>query len=331
MSDKPYLVADIGGTHARFALASPDQGVGRPVVLKCADYDSILEAIEHGRALLGNDAVQCGCFGVASPVTGDAINMTNNSWSFSARGLRRALGLESLFIVNDFAAQSMGLSHVADASLRQIGQGTRVTNAPIALIGPGTGLGVSCIITSEQTPIVLAGEGGYVTLPVHDEREVAIWQVLRRRFPRVSAERVLCGSGLLELYVVLCELDGAQPIFDDPPQLVKEACGNGAGLAREAVEIFMALLGDTAGNVALTMGARGGVFLSGALLESLSSILENSRFRARFENKGRGELFVREIATVLVLDRFTALNGCQQIIVANQNSRHSRSIGYAAT
>ncbi|MCY0148526.1 glucokinase [Hoeflea sp. G2-23] len=331
MSDVPYLVADIGGTHARFALADPYQGVGRPVVLKCADYNGIVEAVEHGRALLNSEPVQGACFGVAAPVTGDAISMTNSSWSFSARGLRSALGLESLYIVNDFAAQSMGLSHVDEASLRQIGNGSRVNNEPIALIGPGTGLGVSCIVSSSSTPIVLAGEGGYVSLPVQDEREIAIWQVLRRRYSRVSAERVLCGSGLVELYLVLCELDGQQPGLADPPQVVKEARSDKTGLAREAVEIFMALLGDTAGNVALTMGARGGVFLSGALLDSISSMLEDSRFRARFDNKGRGETFVREIATTLVLDPFAALGGCLQIIIANQNPVQLTEIGYVAS
>lgn len=330
MSERPYLVADIGGTHARFALADPVQGVGEPVVLKCANYTSILEAIEHGRTFVGGEAAQRACFGVASPVTGDAIDLTNNPWSFSARSLRQALALERLFIVNDFAAQSMGLPFVAEASLRQIGNGISVEQAPKALIGPGTGLGVSCIISSQQPPIVLAGEGGYVTLPVHEDREIAIWQVLRQRFPRVSAERVLCGSGLVELYQVLCVLDGEQQNCDSPQQIVEEAQDNKSRLAREAVEIFLALLGDTAGNVALTMGARGGVFLTGSLLESVSSILEQSNFRSRFENKGRGKPFVCDIPTVLVVDRFTALSGCLQIILANQDPMRFAGVGYAA-
>lgn len=326
-----HLVADIGGTNARFAIADPVSIVGEPVVLKCDEYQSLDAAYEHAVAMLGQEHVVRACFGVAAPVLGDEVAITNGSWSFSVSDLRKRLGLQELVVVNDLAAQSLGLLGLHDTMLKQVGSGTPSPGACQALIGAGTGLGVSCVVESGSSmPIVMAGEGGYIGLPIQKEREIALWHALRKQYGRVSAERVLSGSGLVEVCKTLSDLDGLTPVELTSQEIVLDAERNPTSLSREAVDLFLALLGDVAGNIALTVGALGGVFLSGNLLVNLRNMIDQSQFRARFEDKGRGRPFVSRIPSYLVLDSHIALRGTIKLLNAYANSDDKPVIGYAA-
>ncbi|WP_158665218.1 glucokinase [Ensifer adhaerens] len=313
MKGRIDLVADIGGTKARIAFVDGHQS--EPIVLHCSEFGSLEEAL---RVAIDKAGVRIGraCIGVAAPVLGDEVSLTNNDWAFSISATKARLGLDKLLVVNDFAALASALPLLDDTSLVRTGGAQRCASRPQLIIGPGTGLGVATVLYGNtNTPIVLAGEGGYVTLPVHTEREVAVWQILRNRFGRVSAERVLCGSGLVELFNALCVVDGVDGMSAaSSHKIVKRGMADSSSREREALDMFLSLLGDVAGNAALTLGARGGVFLNGDLLNELAPLLQGSALHSRFKNKGRGGPFLEDVGVFLITDPFAALKGCMQLL-----------------
>lgn len=305
------LVADIGGTNARFALLDAK---GMPVkirVLECADYPDVGAAIRAYMAKVEEQPVSA-VVAIANPVTGDHIAMTNHHWSFSVQELKAELRLASLIVVNDFAALALALPSLTSKDLVQVGGGLAVPDEPIGVIGPGTGLGVSSLVKSGSLWQPLAGEGGHVTLAAANDFESDIIAAIRHRSGHVSAERILSGPGLS----VLREAIGAmrkevvEPIT--PEEITRRALAGNDALCRETVTVFCSMLGTMAGNLALTLGARGGIYLGGGILPQLGIFFVQSQFRARFEEKGRFTSYLAAIPCYVIHAEYPALIGASR-------------------
>ncbi len=305
----PDLIADIGGTNARFALATPDGRIEAERILSGADYPDLIQAATAYLREIPGPGPRRAAVAVATPVTGDWIEFTNSPWSFSTEAARRALGLERLLILNDFTALALALPLLGPDERRQVGGGTAVANAPIGLIGPGTGLGVSGLVWSGNHWIALETEGGHVTFSPANEREWAISQILRHRFGHVSPERVLAGPGWVEVYTALAELDGRKPEGLTPGEITRRALAGTCPHCLEVQELFCAALGTAAGNLAITLGARGGVYIGGGIVPRLGDFFDRSAFRARFEAKGRFSDYLAAIPTWVITANNPALRG----------------------
>ena len=307
------LVGDIGATNARFALLGTDGAPARLRVFACDDFPGLAEAVETYLAAERAKPAEA-AFAVASPVAGDRVTLTNHPWSFSIEELRRRLGLTRLVMVNDFAANAMALPHLGPDGRQKIGGGSAASRAAMAVLGPGSGLGVSGLIPGERGPIAIAGEGGHATLAPADDRESEVLARMRRRFGHVSAERVLSGPGLVNLYQALAESDGVPAEPFSPAQITDREIGETHPLCRAAVDLFCAMLGTVAGDLALTLGAHGGVFIAGGIVPRLGATFAQSRFRARFEDKGRFSPYLAAIPTYVVTYPFPAFLGLAALL-----------------
>lgn len=292
------LLADIGGTHARFA-ALVDGRLSNLSVLDGTAYATLAEAARHYLAQTGIRP-RAAAIAIAAPLSGDEVRMTNHTWRFSSAALRHELGLERLIVLNDFTALAMSLPHLPRAELRQIGGTEPQTAAPLALIGPGTGLGVSGLLPTSSGWLPLQGEGGHVTLPAIDEREAAVIAYLRGRFGHVSAERVVSGPGLVNVYEAVCQLEGVHPLALLPEQIADRAMQSTDPRCTAAVQLFCGWLGCIAGNLALTLGAVGGVYIGGGIVPRWGDYFARSSFRARFEDKGRYRTYLAPIPIYVI-------------------------------
>jgi len=295
------LIADVGGTNVRFALVPPD-GVPRRVrALRAEDHEGLAEAAEaYLAAVAPLPPPVRAAFAVASPVVGDRLDLTNRRWSFSIDALRRRLGLERLVVVNDFAALALALPHFTDGDLVAIGGGTAAPGVPKAALGPGTGLGVAGLVPHHGYWLPVSGEGGHVTMAAGDDAEAAVLAWLRRRFDHVSAERVLSGPGLTNLYAALAGMQGRTDPAPSPEVINERAAAGSCPVCVAAVDMFCAMLGSVAGDLALTFGARGGVYVAGGIVPKLGARFGRSAFRARFEGKGRFSSYLADIPTWVV-------------------------------
>lgn len=315
MTDR--LVGDIGATNARFALLGEGLAATRLRVYAVDDFPGLAEAIATYLAAEGvhpRDAA----LAVASPLSGDRVTLTNHPWSFSIEALRRRLELQRLAVVNDFTANALAVPHLGRSGRVKIGGGGEAPGAPIAVLGPGTGLGVSGLIPNESGGwTALSGEGGHATLPPADDRESAVAERMRRRFGHVSAERVLSGPGLVNLYQTLCELEGVPALPYTAAQIADRQIGEAEPLCRAALDLFCAMLGTVASNLALTLGARGGVYIAGGIVPRLGPAFAASRFRARFEDKGRFAAYLAAIATYVVTHPIPAFLGLAALLATD--------------
>jgi glucokinase len=311
------LVADIGGTNARFALLEGGERRDE-IVLACADYSDLVAATEH--YLSAVDAVAGprrpleAAIAIAGPVTGDIVRMTNHVWQFSTSQTRQRLGWKRFIVLNDFTALAMAVRHLPETSLEKIGGGRPTPDAPIALIGPGTGLGVSGLIpaaspTSAPQWVPLQGEGGHVTLSAMNEREIEVFKQLHRRFAHVSAERAISGPGLINLYDALCAIEGVVPQALTPIEITRRAQEASCRICLETVSTFCALLGTMASNLVLTLGALGGVYIGGGIVPSLGAMFTSSPFRDRFEDKGRFADYLSRVPSYVIHAELPALIG----------------------
>ena len=304
-----WLVGDIGATNARFGLVAPAGAILHSSIFACADFADIGDAIGAYLAQRGNLPMpRSGALAIAAVITGDLVRMTNHPWHFSVAALRDLLGFERLLAINDFTAAALAVPHLSDGDRIPVGGGAPVDGAPIAVLGPGSGLGVSGIVPSGLGWVPLTGEGGHATMAPANDREDAVLRLMRRRFDHVSAERCLSGPGLVNLYNCLAELDGvpAEPctaaqITD--PEIDDKLC-------REATAMFCAMLGTIAGNLALSLGARGGVYIAGGIVPRLGARFVESGFRERFEAKGRMRPYLAAIPCYVVTHRLPAFLGC---------------------
>ncbi len=315
-SSFPRLLGDIGGTNARFAWqVSPEAPLAPHASYACSAYPALIDAIRQFLAdhRLGRPAA-C-AIGIANPVTGDEVRMTNHAWSFRISELQRELGVERLQVLNDFTALALSLPSLRDEQLIAIGSGQSAAGAPRAVIGPGTGLGVSGLIASTNgREVAIAGEGGHVTMSAADDDEAAILSHLRRRFGHVSAERVLSGPGLENLYRAVAAEAGSRPdTTHHAATIVQQAESD--PLCDRTVQMFCAFLGSAAGNLALTLGARGGVYIGGGIVPRLGHRLGRSAFRERFEGKGRFRGYLSQVPTWIIRSDFSpALLGASRAL-----------------
>jgi len=309
------LVADIGGTNARFALIEGGAVVDTKI-LRCADYASLTEAAEAYIKTVGreNDRPRRGAFDVAGPVTGDEIAFTNLVWKFSIEKTRAALGFDSLKVINDFAAAALSIPRLGESDRVQIGAGTPVSGGVIGVLGAGSGLGVGGLVSTPDGYAVLPGEGGHVTMAAANEREAAVIAILRERFGHVSAERVLSGPGIVNLFTALKTLAGETVSNVVPADVTKAALDGSDSVAVEAVTMFSRMLGTVAGNLALTLGALGGIYIAGGIVPRLGEFFANAGFRAAFEDKGAMAKFVTPIPTFVVTHPLPAFLGLMSVL-----------------
>ncbi len=300
MSKPLRLLADIGGTNARFALCE-GFSVHDERQLRCADYPHIEDAVAHYLQSVGERRpVEEAALAIASALSGDQVSMTNHSWRFSVSGLRQKLNWRRLIVLNDFTALAMAIRHLPEHELRQVGGIKHASEAPIALLGAGTGLGVSGLIHSGEHWLPLQGEGGHVSLAPGNDREAAVLRQLWRRFDHVSAERVLSGPGLVNLYTALCELDGVAVQTYQAADVTDRGLNESCSQCTEALEMFCGLLGSMAGNLVLTLGATHAVYVGGGIVPRLGEHFAHSTFRRRFEGKGRFVEYLRPVPVFVI-------------------------------
>jgi glucokinase len=318
------IVADIGGSHARFALADVAGRVTAVVFLEVAAFETFDDALDEALRRLGRHGggdIAAAAVAAAGPVAGDAVQLTNGAWRIEKAGLVRRLGTERVLLVNDFEALALTIPTLGVRDLRQLGGPAPALplRAPAVVLGPGTGLGVSALVPTSTGWQPLPGEGGHAGLAPASEHEATILAILRRATGEgeVAAETVLSGPGLVRLYDALAAFRDKTRNAPTPPDILAHA-RQGDALAHETLTFFSAWLGGFAGNVALTVGARGGVFLSSAILRSGQDVFDVAAFRGRFEAKARMQNYLRAIPTVLVMLEEPALIGLARKLAGNE-------------
>jgi glucokinase len=306
------LVADIGATNARFALAE-DGRVDHQRTLHGRDFPAFEEALA---AYCAAERVQPeeAAIAIACPVTGDAIRFTNSPWGFGIAELSARFGFRRLLVLNDFEANALAIPHLSPGDLVPVGEGEPVAGAPAAILGPGSGLGVAGLVRAREGWIALPGEGGHATMAAVDERETAVLTKLRARFGHVSAERVLSGPGLVNLHDAIAELEGVAAERKQPAEIAEAQ----DPVSLEAVDMFCAMLGTLAGNVALTLGARGGVYIAGGIVPKLGPRFLHSPFRERFLAKGRFRDYLARIPTSVVTHPVPAFVGLAGLLAGKR-------------
>jgi len=316
----PRLLADVGGTNARFAIETAPRQFEAVSVLSCAAYPSLSAA---AAAYLASDAlaphagsIRDAAVAIANPVDGDVVRMTNHTWSFSIAALREELDLATLLVVNDFTALAMALPHLRPSQRARIGGGTEVPGRTIGLIGPGTGLGVSGIVPVDGRWAALASEGGHASFAPADDIEIAIMQQLWDAHGHASAERLLSGPGIELIYRVV---SGQSLTAAD---ITERALGGADPDCIRTVDIFCGVLGSVAGNVALTLGATGGMYIGGGIVPRLGALFAESPFRERFEAKGRLQSYLSRIPTFLITEQYPAFLGVSAILSEQSAHRH---------
>ena len=306
----PRLVADIGGTNARFALETASGKIEQVDVLPCNDYDTLVDAIKEYLKRVGNPVVSHAAIAIANPIVGDWVQMTNHHWAFSIETTRQALNLDTLILLNDFTAQALAITQMDVKDLVQIGGAEVLENAPKAVLGPGTGLGVSGLIPDGRGGYTaLAGEGGHVSFSPFDDAEIMIWQYAKKKYGHVSAERFLSGAGLVLIYEALAEREGVKRQKLSPAEISERALSGTSPLCRLTLDIFCAMLGTVSSNLALTLGARGGVYLCGGIIPRFIDYFKSSPFRTRFESKGRFDAYLAAIPVYIVLADYPGIAG----------------------
>jgi glucokinase len=320
-ADGPRLLADIGGTNARFALETGPGEIGQVQVYPCADYPGVADVIKKYLKDTKIGRVNHAAIAIANPVDGDQVSMTNHDWTFSIEATRRALGFDTLLVVNDFTALAMALPGLTDSQRVQVGDGTRRPNSVIGLLGPGTGLGVSGLIPADDRWIALGSEGGHATFAPADEREDLVLQYARKKWAHVSFERVCAGPGIEVIYRALASRDKKRvPANFDTQEVVKRAL-EGEPLAAESVDVFCGILGTFAGNIAVTLGSLGGIYIGGGVVPRLGEFFERSSFRKRFEAKGRFEAYLQNVPTYVITAEYPAFLGVSAILAEQLSNR----------
>jgi glucokinase len=301
MTASAVLLGDIGATNARFALLT-DGLLGPVKWIAVARYPQFADAIEDllqeqfCERLVGNAV-----FAVAGPVEGERCNLTNCSWTIDGREMQDRFKLQTVRIINDFEATALSLPHLMEGDVRSLGGGRAVSGAPMVVLGPGSGLGVAGLVGDGARRIVIASEGGHATLAATSRREDVILDQLRQRFGHVSAERVLSGPGLENLYRAIAAADEIDVPLRSASEITQAALQGACSASRAALDMFCEMLGGFAGNVALTYGARGGVYIAGGIAPRILDYLAASEFRRRFEQKGRFRGYLEAIPSQVIV------------------------------
>jgi glucokinase len=307
------LLGDIGATNARFAELI-DGELGRVTSFQVACFPKFENVL---RTYLSNYAsargFTHGLLAMAGPIDHGRVTLTNTAWLVDPRALKVSFGFD-VKIVNDFQAVAYSLLSLTTADLIQIGQGKAEKGAPKVALGPGSGLGVACLIEHEGERLVVPSEGGHASLAGNSDREDAVIKVLRQRFGHTSAERAISGSGLENIFQAIATLDGLDMPQMSAAQITQRALKNECKLADEALGTFCALLGSFAGNIALTFGAYGGIYIAGGISPRIVDFLARSQFRARFEGKGRFRGYLEQIPSYVIVHPAAAFLGLKFLV-----------------
>ena len=304
------LVGDVGGTNARFGLIDAEGRVRNLHIYPAANYAALSDIIEdYLDRTMGRRRPPRAVIAVAGPVLDGEIEFTNLDWVVSEGELLAQFEFEAVQLINDFAAQALACPVLSGENLRPLGPALRGNpDCPMVVLGAGTGFGVAGLARSERGDMAVPTEGGHAAFAPSDDVEVEVWSELRARHGRVSIERILSGRGLFELYGVLARMRQVEPVLTDEKS-VYEAASKGDDLAGETLDRFCGILGSVAGDLALSFGARGGVFISGGIAPRMADRLASGAFRARFEDKGRLTDYLKDVPTSLVLHPYPALIG----------------------
>jgi glucokinase len=303
------LVGDIGGTHARLALVDSTGHVRSPRSFEARDYGSLNDVIdEYLRTSAGKHRPTRAVLAVAGPVLDGEIAFTNLDWQVSEGELLAHFEFEAVQLLNDFAAQALACPMLEPENLRVLGPVKRgAPDCPMVVLGAGTGFGVAGLARGARGDIPIPSEGGHAAFAPVDEVETEVWKRLHERHGRVSIERLLSGPGLYDLYRALADIDGVPSVLTDEKAVTEAAATD--PLAGRTVDRFCDIMGAVAGDLALSFGARGGVFISGGIAPRMADRLARGGFRARFEDKGRLSHYLHEIPTSLVLHPYPAILG----------------------
>ncbi|WP_440981804.1 glucokinase [Shinella sumterensis] len=306
----PILVGDIGGTNARFSLlldafAEPKQF---PIV-QTADFANIDQALQQ--CILDKSSVQprSAILALAGPIEGDDVPLTNCPWIVRPRDMIANLGFEDVLLVNDFEAQALAVASLDEANREKIGPGTERQTASRAVLGPGTGLGVAGLVYARHSWIPVPGEGGHIDVGPRSERDYHIWPFLEPIEGRISAEQLLCGRGIMNIYRAVCAADGVDAPLQKPSDVSARALAQDDRAAIETIALFSTYLGRVAGDMAMIFMAKGGVFLAGGISQKILPALRGPEFRAGFEDKAPHSALLKTIPTYVVTHPVAALAG----------------------
>ena len=318
--DSPRLIADIGGTFARFALEIKSGEFSHIASLRCADHADFQAAVTAYLSGIGNlpegQSIAHAAVAIANPVDGDQVRMTNYHWQFSIEDMRVRLGFDTLVVVNDFTALAMALPKLTSADLHQVGGGEARMPSVIGLLGSGTGLGSSGLIPASGGWVALGTEGGHTAFAPRDEREIAILRYAMRQFRHVSFERLLSGSGLELIYQALTQGQGLQSSELSAKEITQRALAGQDAQCVETLDVFCAILGTAAADLAVTLGAFGGIYIGGGIVPRLGEYFDRSPFRERFEDKGRFSGYVGSIPTFVITAENATFKGASAILEA---------------
>jgi glucokinase len=315
--DSPRLVADIGGTYARFTLETAPGVFERPATLRCADHADFHAAVSAYQQTLPTDRIAHAAVAIANPVEGDEVRMTNYHWQFSIEAMREKLGFDTLVVVNDFTALAMALPRLGLGDRRQVGSGLARERSVVGILGSGSGLGVSGLIPADDGWIALGTEGGHTSFSPRDERELAILHFAWKSLPHVSFERLLSGPGLELIYRALADYAGARAAKGlSAPEITRRALAGSDAVCADTLDAFCAMLGTAAANLAVTLGALGGIYIGGGIVPRLGEYFDRSRFRQRFEDKGRFSAYLAQIPTWVITAENATFHGVSAILAA---------------
>lgn len=311
--DKQRLIADIGGTNARFALLNSNGSIQDEIVLPAENFHDFVSAYKHYVELTGCGGVTEAAIAIANPINGKTIKMTNHKWEFTIEEVRNELQLDTLTFKNDFEALALSIPLLDRTECYQIGGSEIKPKSSIGVLGPGTGLGVSGLLYSGDEWTPFSGEGGHVSLSPTTQRECRILDYWWGKFEHVSGERLISGRGLQRILEALCFIEGVDIEHGLSPQdISQKALEKSDELCEEALDIFCGFLGVVAGNLALTLGAKGGIYIGGGIVPKLGNFFENSSFRESFDAKGRLHDYLKDIPVFVIKTKNPALLGISQ-------------------
>lgn len=317
--NEPVLVADIGGTNARFALATIAEGavnVSEMHAFRAEDYESIRDAadafLEAAQA-----SPRLACFAVAGPITDAVVEFTNSPWVLDIEKTKRQMKLDRLLAVNDFEALATSVRQLKAGDFFDVKAGEGERHAPILVIGPGTGLGQALIVPAETGDRVIPTEGGHVAFAPYNDEEIEVLRFIQREHKRVSIERLLSGRGLVNIHRALCALAGTPRVSLQADEITRAALTKEFPIAVKAVAMFCAILGSAAGDAVLSSGARGGVVIGGGIIPKIREAFQESAFVERFLDKGRMRDYVAAVPIRLITRDGAALVGAAATLKAS--------------
>lgn len=311
------LVGDVGGTNARFALA--DRSASGLITLHHSDrfavrdFSNFDDAI--GAYLSQIDVTPSrAAFAFAGPKFNDEIRMTNVDWVVSESGLKSSFGFSDTVILNDFVAMANGATVIPDDGFQTLIEGKVNYRKPVAVMGPGTGLGLSCILPGKP-PVVIATEGGHTAFSPISELEVEVLKYWQKELSFVSAEALISGPGLFRMYTALCSIKGVKPVCTKEDEIIAAGQADPSSIARECVRMFCDCLGTFAGNACVTLGAAGGIVLAGGVSRHVAPFIDESDFVSRFQTRHKGSWFVESVPVRLIQAQFVALYGAAAMML----------------